>query len=165
MPSGRTTVAGARTKGDDMAIGPVEYMVVAFPGNKFRGDILPELNALVDAGTIRILDFAFAGKDADGSVAGYEIEDLDSSVMQAFEAIEADRGGLISHEDVLQVADSLEQNNSAAILVWEDVWATKLTEALRGAGAELVEIARIPHDVVTDAIEWAEENYAAPVPA
>ena len=70
-------------------IGPVEYMAVAFPGNKFKGDIVPALKALVDSGTIRIIDFAFVTKDAGGNVVAMEVEELDSDAGKAFQAIEA----------------------------------------------------------------------------
>jgi hypothetical protein len=70
-----------------MSIGPVEYMIVAFPGNKFKGEIVPALKELVDAGTIRIIDLAFVMKDADGAVGTAELADLDSDVFKAFDAL------------------------------------------------------------------------------
>ena len=86
------------------------------------------------SGTIRIIDLAFVLKDADGNMTGIELEDVGSDVFQAFESLTAERGGFVSEEDLHAVAGELEPNSSAAILVWEDVWATKLTEAIVGAG-------------------------------
>jgi hypothetical protein len=143
-----------------MAIGPVEYMVVAFPGNKFKGEIAPALADLIESGTIRVLDLAFVLKDADGHVAGGELEDAGSDVFQAFDALAGERGGLINEGDLLEIGERLEPNSSAAILVWEDLWAARFAEAVRGAGGVLLEIQRIPHEVVKAAIDWAAENKA-----
>jgi Family of unknown function (DUF6325) len=143
-----------------MGIGPVQYMVVAFPGNQFKGEIAPALQDLVQSGTIRIIDLAFVIKDADGSMTGVELEDAGSDVFQAFEALTAERGGFVSEEDMHAVAGALEPNSAAAILVWEDVWATELTEALRNAGGQLVDIQRVPRELVEEAVAWAQENKA-----
>ena len=129
-----------------MTIGPVEYMVVAFPGNEFNGAIAPELAKLVDDGTIRILDLVFITKDADGDFAAIEFDEHDG--LSAFASIDGEIGGVISHEDVEHAAEALEPNSSAALLVWEDTWATPFVEAIRASGGVLVEGARIPHDLI-----------------
>jgi uncharacterized protein DUF6325 len=129
-----------------MSIGPVEYMVVAFPGNEFNGHIAPELAKLVDSGTIRILDLVFITKDADGNFGAVEFDEHDG--LQAFASIDGEIGGVISHEDVEHAAEALEPNSSGALLVWEDTWATPLVEAMRGSGGVLVEGGRIPHDII-----------------
>jgi hypothetical protein len=114
-----------------MAIGPVEYMIVAFPGNKFSGEIVPALGELVDNGTIRIIDLAFVIKDADGNVATLEVSDLDSAVGEAFGKLAGQGpGGLLNEEDLEAAAEELDPNSSAALLVWEDLWATRLKEAV-----------------------------------
>lgn len=139
-----------------MGIGPVEYLVVKFPGNKFTGEIAPALDDLVKSGIVRIIDLAFVTKDADGNVAAVEMENTDSEVFQAFEAIAADHGGLLSDADLMSAGDELEPGSSAALLVWEDVWAARFAETLRNAGAELITIQRIPRDLVEAALEFAE---------
>jgi uncharacterized membrane protein len=141
-----------------MGIGPVEYMVVAFPENRFTGDIAPALADLVEAGTIRIIDLAFVGKDTDGTVTAFELGDLESEVGAAFSKIVSESGGLLNDEDVEAVAEELEPNSSAALLVWEDVWATKIADAIRAAGGELWDLERVPHEVVQAAVEWSAEN-------
>jgi hypothetical protein len=138
-----------------MAIGPVEYIIVGFPGNQFNGEIAPELAKLVESGTIRVLDLLFITKDADGDVAVIEFED--HADVALFNALDGEVGGLISEQDVEYAAADLEPNSSAAILMWEDVWATPFVEALRASGAVLIEGARIPHDL----IEAAEAELAA----
>lgn len=138
-----------------MGIGPVEYMVVAFPGNKFKGEIAPALGELVESGTIRILDLAFVHKDEAGDVVAVELEDEGSEVMAAFNAVMMDRDGLINDDDMMQIGDALELNSSAAILVWEDVWATKLANAIADAGGVMVDIQRVPRDIVQAAIDFS----------
>ncbi len=133
-----------------MATGPVEYIIVGFPGNKFTGEIAPELIALVDSGTVRILDLVFIGKDADGSVVSFEIDELDA--LAGFDRLDADVGGLISPEDIAYVAEALEVNSSAALLIWEDVWAAPFAEAVRRSGGVLLEGARIPHELIEPAL-------------
>jgi len=144
-----------------MGTGPVEFAVIGFPGNKFTGEIAPALGELVEAGTIRILDLAFVTKDADGNAAAVEIEDTDSSILQAFELIGAERGGLLNAEDLISAAEVLGPNSSAAIIVWEDLWAAKLAEALKRADAIVVERHVVPYELVQAAVAFAEENKAA----
>jgi hypothetical protein len=138
-----------------MGIGPVEYMVVAFPGNKFKGEIAPALGDLVESGTIRIIDLAFVHKDEAGDVVAVELEDEGSEVFNAFQTLAAERGGLINDDDLMDIGAALEANSSAAVLVWEDVWATRLADAIAGAGGVLVDIQRVPRDIVQAAVDFA----------
>jgi hypothetical protein len=133
-----------------MTTGPVEYIIVGFPGNRFNGKIAPQLIALVESGTIRILDLIFIGKDADGAVTSLEIDQLDASI--GFGGLDADVGGLISPDDIEFAARSLEPNSSAALLIWEDVWATPFADAVRQSGGVLLEGARIPAELITPAL-------------
>jgi hypothetical protein len=139
-------------------IGPVEYMIVAFPGNEFAGEIAPALQELVDSETIRIIDLAFVAKDADGEVAGFELSDLDDEVQAALEKAGAEASGLFNEDDLAAAAEELEPNSSAALLVWEDLWATRLAGAMRDAGGELYDLGRVPHETVVAAREWAHAN-------
>jgi hypothetical protein len=134
-----------------MTIGPVEYMIVGFPGNRFTGEIAPELAKLVEAGTVRILDLIFVGKAADGTVTTFEFDQRDE--LAGFAAIDGEVGGLISTEDVEYAASLLEPNSSEALLVWEDVWAAPLVEAMRRADGVVLEGARIPHELVQAAVD------------
>jgi hypothetical protein len=138
-----------------MGIGPVEYMIVAFPGNRFKGEIIPALAELVDSGTIRVIDLAFVIKDADGSVATLEAGDLDSEVYQAFDALTSETMGLLNENDLFAAAEELEPNSSAALLVWEDLWATKLAESIRNADGVLLDLERVPYEVVQAAVDYA----------
>jgi hypothetical protein len=138
-------------------IGPVDYMIVAFPGNQFKGEIAPALADLVDAGTIRIIDLAFVGKDADGEAVAFELTELDPDVRQGLENMGVEVGGLLNEDDLISTAEELEPNTSAALLVWENVWARDVKQALISAGGQLVAFERIPHEIVAAAREFALE--------
>ena len=138
-------------------IGPVDYMIVAFPGNQFKGEIAPALADLVDAGTIRIIDIAFVGKDADGDTVAFELTELDPEVQKGLDNLGIEVEGLFNEDDLMDAGEALEPNSSAALLVWENVWAREVAQALRNAGGELVAFERLPHDVVQAAREWALE--------
>jgi uncharacterized membrane protein len=134
-----------------MTVGPVEYIILAFPENRFSGEIAPALDELTKSGTIRILDLVFITKDADGNVAGVEVEQLDE--LEPFNSLEGEVGGLLTEEDIEYAAHDLEPNSSAALLIWEDTWATPLVEALRDSGGVLIEGSRVPHELMEAALE------------
>jgi hypothetical protein len=141
------------TEGEDkehMTIGPVEYILVGFPGNQFTGEIAPELIALVESGTVNIIDLVFIGKDAEGEVLALEIDELDA--IAGFGDLDGEYGGLIGPEDIEFAAAQLEPNSSAALLIWEDVWAAPFAAAVLKSGGVLLEGARIPHDLIEPAL-------------
>ena len=142
-------------------IGPVDYAIIAFPGNQFRGEIGPALADLVDSGTIRIIDIAFVLKDEGGNTVAMELTELDADVQAALESAGVEVGGLFNEDDLMDAADGLPPNSSAAVLVWENVWARKVAQAMRDAGGELVAFERLPHEVVQAAREWALEQATA----
>ncbi len=134
-------------------IGPVDYAVIAFPGNEFHGDIAPALKDLVDAGTIRLIDAVFVGKDTNGDVAVLELTELASDVQAALDALHIEVNGLFNEDELIAVGTELEPGSSAAVLVWENVWARTVAQAIRDAGGMLVAFDRVPHDVVQTARE------------
>ena len=97
-------------------------------------------------------------KDADGAVVTAEMGDLDSEVFKAFDALSPETMGLLNQDDLAAAGEELEPNSSAALLVWEDVWATKLRDAILNAGGELLDLERVPYEVVNAAVEFAEQN-------
>ena len=141
-------------------IGPVDYAVIAFPGNQFNGEIVPALADLVEAGTIRIIDAVFVSKDENGEVLTFELAELAPDVQEAFDALNIEVQGLFSDEELQAAGQELEPNSSAALLVWENVWARNVAQAVRDAGGVLVAFERVPHDVVQAAREWAFEEAA-----
>ena len=139
-------------------IGPVDYLVVAFPGNQFKGEIAPAIADLVDAGTVRIIDIAFVGKDANGESVAFELTELDPEVQKGLDNLGIEVEGLMNEDDLKDAAEALEPNTSAALLVWENVWARDVAQAIRNAGGQMVAFERLPHDVVMAAREWALEG-------
>jgi hypothetical protein len=137
-------------------IGPVEYMVVGFPGNNFRGEIIPALKELVEQGTIRVIDLAFVLKNAKGDIVSMELEDIDSDTGRAFKEIESRVGDLVNEADLHAVGQNLEPNSSAAVLVWEDLWAARIATAIKDADGVLLGLERVPRDVVEAALEYAQ---------
>jgi len=135
-----------------MNVGPVDIIVVSFPGNQFTGEIAPALAELVEAGTIRVIDLVFVSKSADGEIVGIELSDLDESTSAAFQPHVEEPSGLLSDEDIADLGEDLAPNSSAAILLFEHVWATKFRDALLGAGGELVASIRIPKEVVDEVV-------------
>ena len=139
-------------------LAPVDYMIVAFPGNEFKGEIAPALADLVEKGTIRIIDLAFVAKDADGNIAAFELTDIDPDVRQGFENMGVEVNGLFNDEDLQAAGEELEPNSSAALLVWENLWARDVAQAIRNAGGELLDFERLPHEVVQAARDAALAN-------
>ena len=136
-------------------IGPVDYAVIAFPGNDFDGDIAPALADLVETGTIRLIDAAFVSKDENGDVLAVEVTQLAPDVQAKLDALNLDVQGLVNEEELEAIGQELALNSSAAILVWENVWARAVAQKMRDAGGVLVAFERVPHDVVQAAREWA----------
>jgi hypothetical protein len=138
-----------------MPLGPVEILEVKFPGNQFSGEIAPALAELVESGTIRIIDFLFVGRDAEGTVLVTEFNDLGEAALAVFDPLVAEISGMISHDDVAALSEALEPNSSAAIMLFENVWAAKFVQSLRNANAELILSQRIPREVIELAAEAA----------
>ena len=141
-------------------IGPVDYAVIAFPGNQFKGEIVPALSDLVAAGTIRIIDAVFVSKDENGEVFTLEVADLAPDMQEALDALNIEVQGLFSDEELEAAGQNLELNSSAALLVWENVWARDVAQAVRDAGGALLAFERVPHDIVQAAREWAFDEAA-----
>lgn len=137
-----------------MSIGPVEYVLIAFPGNQFKGEIVPALTDLVESGTVRIIDVLFVKKDTEGNVSSFEYDALDDTV--SFAEIPGEVGGLLGEDDVASAADLLEPDSSAALIVWEDAWAAPFAVAVRNAGGVIVGGERIPHEIVQEFLEEVE---------
>jgi hypothetical protein len=139
-------------------LGPVDWMVVEFPGSKFNGEIAPKIQDLVDRGLVRILDLLFIRKDDDGSIEAFEISDLDDSEVGVLRAYENAIAHLLSEDDVTALAASMERGATAAVLVWENVWAAPVASAIRHAGGQLVANGRIPIQALLASVEADEDE-------
>jgi uncharacterized membrane protein len=135
-----------------MAIGPVEILVVGFPGNQFTGEIAPALGELVESGLIRVIDLVFIAKDAEGDVVAIELNELDDTLTVAFQPHVDEPSGMISEEDIEDLGADLPPDSSAAILLFEHVWATKFRDAVVDSGGELLASIRIPKEVVDEIV-------------
>lgn len=136
-------------------MGPIDYLLIEWPGRQPTGEAVPHLVDLVDRGLIRILDLAFVAKGEDGSVAAIEVADLGGEVEE-FAIFEGASSGLLSDEDFEEAGGALAPGTSAALLVYENRWAAPLAAALRRSGGQLVASGRIPIQAVIDALDAAE---------
>ena len=137
-------------------MGPVDYLVIEFPGSRQTGEGLPILVDLVDRGLIRILDLVFVRKEADGSVNGVAIADLDGDGDLDLAVFEGASSGLLDAEDLESAGTVLEPGNSAGILVYENVWAAPFATAIRRGGGPLIASGRIPVQALLAAVDAAE---------
>ena len=125
-------------------LGPVDWIVVEFPGSRFRGEIAPILDDLTERGTIRVLDLLLIRKAEDGALDFFELSDLDEDEMGSIRAYETALATLLSEDDVNAAAAAVQPGSTAALLVWENRWAAPFGSAVRRAGGQLVAEGRIP---------------------
>jgi hypothetical protein len=137
-------------------LGPVDYIVVEFPGSKFNGEIAPVLNDLVERDLIRILDLLILKKDENGEVEAFEISDLDDSEIGSIVEAETELAMLLSEADVENIAAAIDPGRAAGVLIWENKWAVPFATAVRHSGGQLVASGRIPIQAIAAAIEADE---------
>ncbi|MEU1459685.1 DUF6325 family protein [Streptomyces sp. NPDC005706] len=137
-------------------MGPVDYLVIEFPGNRMTGEAFPLLVDLAERGIVRIIDLAFIRKETDGSVVALELRDLGDEIdLTVFEGASA---GVLDQGDIDEAGNALEPGNSAAVLVYENLWAAPLARALRRSGAQLVASGRIPVQALLASLDATEET-------
>ena len=146
-------------------LGPIDYVVVEFPGSRMTGNGLPMLVDLVDRGIIRILDMLFVKKELDGSVKGVAIADLNSDGTLDLAVFEGAASGMLGQDDIDEAGSVLEPGNSAGILIYENRWAAPFAAELRLGGGQLVASGRIPHDAVLAALDATESDAEGRRPA
>jgi hypothetical protein len=146
-------------KDDVVEMGPVDYLVVEFPGSRMTGEGLPILVDLVDRGLIRILDLVFVKKEDDGSVNGVQIADLDGDGQLDLAVFEGVSSGLLDDEDLASAGAVLEPGSSAGILIYDNTWAAPFASALRRGGGQLVASGRIPVQDLVAAVDAAESRH------
>ena len=139
-------------------LGPVDYIVVEFPGSKFNGEVAPALIDLVDRDIIRVLDLILIVKEEDGSFDAIEIADLDHSEAGELRRLETHIAELLSEEDVMSLTAAIEPGSTAALLVYENKWAAPFASAVRHSGGQLVANGRIPIQALVAALEADEEG-------
>jgi hypothetical protein len=139
-------------------LGPVDWIVVEFPGSKFNGEIAPALADLVERDLVRVLDLVVLKKESDGTLEAFELSDLDDAEVGGFRSHEQELAMLLSEDDVNAVAAAIEPGSSAAVLVWENKWAAPFGAAVRHSGGQLVASGRIPIQAMLAAIEDDDDS-------
>jgi hypothetical protein len=142
-------------------LGPVDWIVVEFPGSRFNGQIAPALLDLVQRDLVRVLDLLVLKKDPDGSLEAFELSDLDEGEIGELRTYESELAMLLSEEDVTSLAAAIEPGSSAAVLVWENTWAAPFASAVRRSGGQLAASGRIPIQAMLAAIEADKQEGAA----
>ncbi len=135
-----------------MTLGPIDFIALEFPGNRFKGEILPDLFELADKEIIRIIDLVIITKDQDGQVTVRELRELDSAHIEIFNPLKAEANQMITESDIDMIAEKLADNSTAGILLIENLWAKKTKQAMMDANGRLVMFERIPHEVVEEAL-------------
>ena len=139
-------------------LGPVDYLIVEFPAgaSNFTGEMATELIALVDAGTIRVIDVLILTKNEDGTVEATELSDIDE--LGELQALEAQLAELLAEDDVIQLAAAMEPGSIAGVLIWENLWAAPFASAARRSGGQLIANGRIPIQAIIASIEADEAS-------
>jgi hypothetical protein len=152
-----TAEAAGQTTDLDL-LGPVDYIVVEFPAGRsnFTGEMAQELLALVDAGTIRVIDVLILTKNEDGSVDAMELSDIED--LGPLQAVEAELAELLAADDVENLAAAMEPGSTAGVLIWENLWAAPFASAVRRSGGQLIANGRIPIQAIIASIEADEAN-------
>ena len=139
-------------------LGPVDYVVVEFPAGQsnFTGEMAKELIALVEAGTIRLIDVLILTKDQDGSVEAMELSDVEE--LGELQKLETELAELLAADDVVNLAAAMDPGSTAGVLIWENLWAAPFASAARRSGGQLIADGRIPIQAIIASIEADEEN-------
>jgi len=138
------------------SLGPIDYIVVEFPAgaSNFTGEMAEELLALVDAGTIRVIDVLILTKNEDGTVDAMELSDIEQ--LGPLQAVEAQLAELLAEEDVAHLAAAMDPGSTAGVLIWENLWAAPFASAARRSGGQLIANGRIPIQAIIASIEADE---------
>src|SRR3982751_491918 len=137
-------------------LGPVDYLVVEFPAgaSNFTGEMAKELIALVDAGTIRVIDVLILTKNDDGTVDAMELSDIEQ--LGELQAVETELAELLAAEDVAHLAAAMDPGSTAGVLIWENLWAAPFASAARRSGGQLIANGRIPIQAIIASTEADE---------
>jgi uncharacterized membrane protein len=133
-----------------MTYGPIDFLALEFKGNQFKGEIMPALLELVNKEIVRVIDLVIVQKDADGKVTMREMQQLEPSMVAIFDPLKAEITGIIQLEDIELIGEKVENNTTAAIMLFENLWAVKFKEAVLNANGRVVMQERIPHEIVEE---------------
>lgn len=136
--------------------GPIDYVIIGFEGNKFDGSILKALGDAVDSGVINLIALSLVLKDEDGAVTQLAITDAGDDYIVDFVKEHPVENDLVDQDDIDEVADLLEPNTAAGLLVIEHLWAKPLKKAIFAAGGYLIADGRIHPDAAEELNEKGE---------
>lgn len=142
-------------------LGPVELVVLAFPGSEFNGKIMPAMIELVNNGVVSIVDLAIVTKQDSGDIVALELAELDEDIRVAFDELDGEVSGLLSEADLILAAEPLEPGSTAAVLVWENTWARKLVAEIQDSGGFLVAHERLDAASVAAAMDSLDPEVLA----
>jgi hypothetical protein len=148
-----------------MTYGPVDFVALEFKGNQFKGEILPALMDLMNREIVRVIDMIVVKKDADGTVTHQEMQEHDGAVLAVFNPLKAEINGMIQVEDIQMIGEKLENNCTAAVILFENLWAVNFVKAVENANGRAVMHVRIPHEVVVETMETIAGEEAKQVAA
>jgi hypothetical protein len=143
---------GAMPPDEPVPTGPVEMALIGFPGDRFDGSIIPALAELVETGTVRVIDLVVVKKDAAGNVTAAEVSQLDDDEAATFDRLDGEISELFSDQDLAAAGEQLPPNSAAALVLWENSWATRLAAEVASAGGQMLMHDRIPADTVRAAL-------------
>jgi hypothetical protein len=136
-------------------MGPIDYIVIEWPGRQPTGEAAPLIADLHDRGIIRILEIALMVKGDDGSVAAMDLAEAEAGDFAEFGGAST---GLLGQEDLEEAAAALSPGTCAAVLIWENRWAGPVASALRRSGGQLVASGRLPIQAILAALEAIEDD-------
>ncbi len=135
-----------------MTYGPVDFIALEFKTDQLTGESLPALLELVEKQIVRIIDLVIIQKE-DGGYRALEIEELAPDILAIFDPLDVEISGIIQVEDIEIIAEAMEDNTTAALLLFENLWAIKFGDAAFRSGGRLVMFDRIPFEVVNETME------------
>jgi hypothetical protein len=136
-----------------MSYGPVDFLAIEFKGNQFKGEIMPALLDLVNNEIVRVIDLVIVTKDAAGKVTMRELQQVESAVVAMFDPLKAQITGMIQQEDIELIGQKVENNTTAAIMLFENLWSIKFRDAVLNANGRVVMFERIPANVVNETLD------------
>lgn len=143
-----------------MSTGPIDLVVIGFPGNQFKGEILPEIQRVVDAGIVRLLDILLAIRIGDDPVRILEINEVEDEGLKRFTPVASDMTGILTEQDAYALSAGIEPNSSVALLLFEHLWSTRVSDAIEAAGGQLIMNERLPRAVVQELVDEAAAGAA-----
>lgn len=143
-----------------MTYGPIDFLALEFKTDQLTGEGMAELIKLVEDEIVRVIDLVIILKDEDGQTQVLEVEELDPNTLAIFEPLDVEISGMIQMEDIEVIAEAMENNTTAALLLYENLWAIKFGEAVTRSSGRMLMFDRIPFEVVNETMEMFAEAEA-----